>query len=197
MPLTFVSGWAGYPEIYPWLVERGEFLQPFVDMDERTLVRRLQQGRGTLAAWSSGAHMVLKYWRVIEPHYERIILAAPFYDFTSFTPERVVRLMLRQFGKQPEAVLREFLKKCGCARPVSFVPEHAGPLAEGLRYLMQSKAHPAFTGGYKVVLVHGEQDRIVFPEASEDILQYLDGAQYMALPCGHWIPEHELLDLLA
>lgn len=197
MNLTFVSGWAGYSELYPELARRGEFLLPFVDMGERALVQRLRQGKGTLLAWSTGAHMVLKYWGALEPCYERIVLAAPFLDFTSFTPERVVRLMLRGFGSQPENVLNEFLKKCGCRRKVSFVPDHASPLADGLRYLMESRVHPVHTGGEKVVLAHGQHDRIVSPEASEDILHTLHGARFVALPCGHWIPEHELLDLLS
>ncbi|WP_147822525.1 alpha/beta fold hydrolase [Salidesulfovibrio onnuriiensis] len=196
MSLTFVSGWAGYPELYPGLAKRAEFLLPFVGMDERTIVRQLQRGGDTLMAWSTGAHMVLKYWRAIEPHFGRIVLAAPFLDFTSFTPERVVRLMLRQFGKDPGAVLHQFLKNCGCPRTVACDPAHAEPLAQGLRYLLESRAHPAHSGGHKVVLVHGQHDRIVAPEASEDILQHLHGARFLALPCGHWIPENELFVLL-
>lgn len=196
MNLTFVSGWAGYSDLYPTLAARAEFIVPFVDMDERALVQHLRQGEGTLLAWSTGAHLTLKHWRAIEPCYERIILAAPFLDFTMFTPERVLRLMLRQFARQPEAVMETFLKKCGGPRTAAFIPTHVSALADGLRFLLESKAHPAHAGGHKTILVQGEQDRIVAPEAAEDILHHLHGATYHALPCGHWIPEQELAALL-
>lgn len=197
MNLTFVSGWAGYPQLYPTLAGQGTFILPFVDGSERAIVRQLGLGGDVLVAWSLGAHMVLKYWRAIEPHFGRIILAASFLDFTVFIPENVLPDMTSRFGMYPEGVVREYLDLCGCPRKAPFMAGDEKPLAEGLGYLMQSRAHPVHSGGHKVTLVHGQFDRIIPPEGSEDVLQHLSGAQFLALPCGHWIPEQNLLDLIS
>ncbi len=188
----FVSGWAGYPELFPSLSGRGEFLLPFIRHSEHEIFERLKESKAsTLIAWSTGAHIALKRWNLVVDNFDRIILLAPFLCFTDYTSEKVIRLMIRSMRKTPQEVVRLFHKNCGHPSQLTFDDRDVDGLFTGLEYLRASRAMPSHRGAEKTVILHGEHDRIVSSHASEDIWEIMPSATFTALPYGHWIPEHE------
>lgn len=192
----FVSGWAGYPELFPSLAGKGEFLLPFVRHAEREVFDRLDaSAASTLIGWSTGAHMILKRWSRVVNRFERIILLAPFLAFTDHTPEKTVRLMIRGMRRDPEQVVLRFHANCGFNGRGVFREGDAEELISGLEYLCVSRAMPSHLGGRKTILVHGEHDRIVPPHATEDIREIMPDASCQTLACGHYISGHDLVDI--
>lgn len=192
----FVSGWAGYPELFPALAKKGEFLLPFVQHSEREVFERLENSpASTLIAWSTGAHMVLKRWSRVVKKFERIILLAPFLSFTDYTSEKVVRLMARGMQREAKKVVHNFYVNCGFKGMFSYDDNDTAALIEGLEYLRSSRAAVSHLGAEKTTLVHGEYDQIIASHASEDIWEYMPKASYVALSCGHWITDHDIIDI--
>ncbi|QJB55204.1 hypothetical protein [Pseudodesulfovibrio sp. zrk46] len=192
----FVSGWAGYPELFPALKGKGEFLMPFVRHSEREIFERFESSEAsTLIAWSTGAHMALKRWSRVVERFDRIVLLAPFLGFTDYTADKIVKLMIRGMKRDPQSVIDGFLANCGFRGTVPFDPADTESLIEGLEYLRTSRAAASHLGAEKTVLVHGEHDRIVAPLASEDIWETMPKASYMALTCGHWIADNDIIDI--
>lgn len=203
MSTIFLSGWVGFAPLFPILSKQTEFIVPFsLDsegvLDEQRIVRRLSAGGETLLAWSMGAHMVLKQWRVLSGLFRHIVLVAPYYEFTSFVPEQDVRSMLCDWKGAPQRVMATFLARCGYGQSLPLPAELFSPLEQGLEYFLHSRAHAAhlMPGGPKVTLVHGEQDMLIRPDGSEDVMLTMHGARFEALATGHWVPERFLLDLL-
>ncbi|WP_243547321.1 alpha/beta fold hydrolase [Pseudodesulfovibrio tunisiensis] len=194
----FVTGWAGYADLFPNLAARSEFLLPFIHQTEREVFDRLDSTTAsTLVAWSTGAHMVLKRWTRVAPKFDRIVLVAPFLCFTDHVREKLVRHMIRDLRRDDEAVVRAFLRNCGYNGNYRYDRSHLDGLFTGLEYLRASRAMPSNLHAEKVTILHGEHDRIVPPVASEDIWEIMRGATFVALPHGHWIPEDELETFLA
>lgn len=192
----FVSGWAGYPELFPAMADKGEFLLPFVGHSERDIFARLEESdASTLIAWSTGSHMVLKRWSRVVERFDRIILLAPFLAFTDYTSDKVVRLMIRGMKRDAQSVVGEFYKKCGFRGRIPYDGVHTNALIEGLEYLRTSRAAASHLGAEKTTLVHGEHDRIITSHASEDIWEHMPKAACVALNCGHWIGDHEITEL--
>jgi predicted esterase len=189
----FISGWAGYSELFPSLADRYEFMLPFISHSEREIFDRLDSNRGgTLMAWSVGAHMVLKRWSRVIQNFDRIVLVAPFLSFTDYTSEKVVRLMVRSMRNDAQQVVNLFHNNCGFPGKLTIDSHDIKGLFSGLEYLRSSRAMPSHLGAEKTTILHGEHDRIVNPQASEDIWEIMPKATYTALSYGHWIPEDEL-----
>lgn len=194
--ILFVSGWGGYPELFPVLSKRGEFLLPFIRHDERYIFERLEKSpASTLIAWSTGAHMALKRWRQVVANFDKIVLVAPFLSFTDYTSDKVVRLMIRGMRRNATEVVRQFLGNCGYPGTINFNEKDTAALKAGLEYLLASRAAPSHLGGDKTVLIHGEHDRIISNHASEDIWEVMPQANYTAIPGGHFVSDHEIIDL--
>lgn len=190
----FISGWGGYPDLFPALADKGEFILPFVDHDEAEIFKRMELSEAsTLMGWSTGAHMILKRWIRVVERFDRIVLLAPFLSFTDYTDDKIVKLMIRGMRRNPTEVVRQFHAKCGFRGRMEFDIAHTDALIEGLEYLRTSRAIQSHRGAEKTMLVHGEHDRIVAPLASEDIWAIMPEASYTALSCGHWIPDHEIV----
>ncbi|WP_461210494.1 alpha/beta hydrolase [Desulfocurvus sp. DL9XJH121] len=197
--VTFVSGWAGYAALMPRVAETTRFVQPFADLDEAGTLAALRRGGDLLAAWSTGAHMVLKHADELFPLYGRIVLFAPFLSFCAHTPRDTVRAMLENLASQgPERTVRAFWRACGAKR-VDFVPplEHCDRLCAGLRYLLDSLAavEPGRDGG-GVRILHGAGDRVVPMAAGREVASLLAGAWLSIMDFGHLPPERIILDVL-
>jgi len=196
--LTFVTGWAGYPEQFPLISREATVFTPFIEHGEEEILSALAAGEGDLLAWSTGAHMVLKHCDAILPRYARIVLAAPFLRFTDHVPERLLVRMIRGMERDPQKTLAAFYANCAEQTPPAFRPGHAPALLAGLEYLRVSEvnllepleAHAA----ERVVLLHGNKDRIVPPAASEELLPRLPGATLHIANSGHKIAEALMLE---
>ncbi|MUM78621.1 hypothetical protein GKC30_13355 [Pseudodesulfovibrio sp. F-1] len=193
----FVSGWAGYPELYPSLAGKGEFLLPFVGCSEGEIFHRLDVSpASTLIGWSTGAHMILKRWSRVTSRFERIILLAPFLAFTDHVPETAVRAMIRSMRRNPEQTVRRFHADCGYAGRGVYREGDAEGLIAGLEYLRTSRAMPAHPGGSTTILVRGERDRIVPFQATESLRGVMPDASCLTLACGHYISGQDLADVV-
>ncbi len=217
--LIFLSGWAGYPELFPGLapalMEQGRFLTPFAPDCEEAILARLKalakdlDPAPVLLAWSTGAHLALKHRRALFPLFSRVILAAPFVRFIDHVSAVQVKAMLRSLRRDPGTTLADFYRLCARqddpSRPAGnwppLRPEHVPALAQGLQFLLESQAPvPALPDpsrvGPNLVLVHGDQDRVVPPKACREAAALLaaEGHAPRVLTGGHGhLPPQTLL----
>lgn len=198
--LAFVSGWAGHAAQHPRLAAAGRYLVPFTSHSEADIVATLDaDSPEILVGWSTGAHIILKHHARFFGRCERIVLAAPFDSFTRHVDPRALAHMRRGMDRRPQATVETFFDTCGVTTPFrpSFRPEDVPALAAGLDFLRDSVAElPAEVLADNVMLVHGSQDRIVPPAASEALLPCLRGATLLRPHCGHFVAEDTLADLL-
>lgn len=197
-PGAFVSGWAGYPALYPRLAELLDFVVPFTDGGEEEVCARLTGGE-VLAAWSTGAHMVLRLRETVFPRYRRVVLAAPFVAFCDYVPKDTVRAMLDAVRAEgPRRTVRAFWRNCGLAGRLPEVPDADAPALEaGLEYLLTSRAILALgEDGARVRVLHGGADRIVPLEASSHVAGLLSGSWRSLIDAGHHVPEETWLAVL-
>ncbi|RQD55533.1 alpha/beta fold hydrolase [Desulfonatronovibrio magnus] len=187
----FISGWAGFPELFPQISRNFTFVLPFGPEHEYFEQKYVNQHWDTIAGWSLGAHLCLK--KLHELKTSHLILIAPFLDFCTYTPPEKVREMIAGLKRKPQALTRWFWKQCGITRTGIRI-EHHQELLMGLEYLLDSsiKSLPEVTIN-SVTIMHGVRDRIVPARASEILLESIPGACYITLPYGHFIPEAEIL----
>jgi len=195
--LHFVTGWAGDPAQYPRLAAAGPHLRPFLDFAPDELPGLLPARGDVLAAWSTGAHLVLRHAAELLPRFGLVLLLAPFARFTDSFPRRTVLAMLASLEQDPAGTLAAFHANCGEDAPPPFRPEHLPALAAGLRFLADGPAAPgAPVAAANVTVARGTRDRIVRARSLETLLPLLPGAAVAAPACGHKIPEPLVLDLL-
>lgn len=194
----FVSGWAGFPALFPHISSRYPFYLPFVTHTEQEIETALEEGGEYLAGWSTGAHIILKNIDKIMDKYEKIFLFAPFISFCDYFHTQVIMLMIKKMKRDPQAVLHDFYDKCGIT---GFQPETdtniTNGLIEGLEFLMTSRANAeGLNAAEKVILVQGANDMIVNFRASEDVADMLHGEKLITLECGHYIKESRIADII-
>jgi len=197
MQLTFISGWAGLPEFYPAFTSRGRFLTPFFQDSSDQVATTITQGGDLLIGWSLGAHMVLKQIDVALQHFPRILLVAPFLDFSSCVHPRILRRMQQRLLKEPQATIEDFWQLCGIERICPDLgQERVDSLVQGLSYLAASRINPGKVAGEAVSLVHCTQDRVVPAEAFRETAQALGQVEIIEEKYQHLLPEHELLRIV-
>ncbi len=197
MSLTVVSGWAGFPALFPDLPAGTRLLTPFAGLDEAAVLAGLDPGGDELLAWSTGAHLVLKHRHALLPRFGRILLAAPFLRFADCAPQRVVRLMRRGLLADPAGVVRAFHEKCGAVPAPIPAGVRVEELAAGLDFLLESEAaeEPPVPAAHLVV-VHGLADAVVPLAAARRCLAALPGAALRLADGGHFLPGAVLLEAL-
>lgn len=182
----FISGWCGYPELFGGFAESFEFVVPFVTHCVDEIDELLKQGGRNLFAWSTGAHIVLD--ADSRPPFENIVLAAPFLRFTDYTPERILKRMIKRFHQFPKDTVVDFFERCSCCMAPHVRPEDYDSLLEGLQYLLNSgidRVHWDLSG---VQVLHGETDLIVDIHASRELAEST-GCSFKEIEgMGHYIP---------
>ncbi len=196
--LKFVSGWAGFPALFPQISSAYPFYLPFVTHSENEIENALAEGGEILAGWSTGAHIILKNIDSIMNKYEKIFLFAPFISFCDYFHSQAIMLMIKKMKRDPEAVLRDFYDKCGLA---DFVPatdeKTVAALIRGLEFLLESRADVKGCNAVdKVILVQGAADMIVNFRASEDVAEMLHGEKLITIESGHYINEKVIADII-
>ncbi|OEU64874.1 MAG: hypothetical protein BA863_01310 [Desulfovibrio sp. S3730MH75] len=197
MSLIFVGGWATDKDQYPVIFESGKFLIPFVDFKPEELPELISEGGNTLVGWSTGAHILLKECRAHFSTFDNVILIGPFLSFTESFPERLLRKMIAGMSKNPARVLSSFHKNCGENNKIPFFDSQVGALVEGLEYLISSRIEleDEIQIG-NLILVHGNDDKIVRQTAFESVAKNISGGRIVTLDSGHKISEDELLNLI-
>ncbi len=132
--MTFISGWAGFREIFEKIPQNAQFFVPFIDFlpDKTSEIVSLEDD--LLIGWSLGAHLVLKYSFAVRS--KKVLLLAPFLYFCDFVNKRILDRMIRAFEKDKSKVVNEFLKNIGAKAYNKKIPD---VLKEGLDFLKISK----------------------------------------------------------
>ena len=194
--VLFISGWAGYPFLFPSLSKNTKFLLPFVQEEPEDIACQARNFKGSIIiAWSTGAHILLS--RLDEIKNKNIFLLAPFLDFTSFTPEWVLNRMIQGIKKDVHKVVNKFWQKCGIKKQYT-APEENGPgLIDGLKFLSSSKIKLEISDlKSRLFIVHGRKDKIVPFKATEQLCSLLQEAELIMLSTGHYIPEETIKQLV-
>ena len=188
----FISGWAGYRVLFPGLSELAGFILPGENKPGLGLKSALEQEWNTVAAWSLGAHLCLRHMQQIRA--QKLVLAAPFLDFCSVTPRERVLAMLSSLNRSPKTTVRWFWRLCGIKNPPAVPVNDVQGLRKGLELLMKSNVSPqSLRADIPVTIIQGREDKIVPARTAQNILEYLPQARLIFLPCGHFIPEKELI----
>ena len=160
MSLVFVSGWAGFDYLYPNISQKYPFLVPFADQwKEENIVNNLKDTKSDiLIGWSTGAHIILKHIDTIKDNFGYIILVSPFRYFLSFTKEAILNIMIENFKKEPQKVIKNFLKKINA----NYIEHEFNKesMLKGLIFLKESKILK-IKQITKLHIIHGKKDRIV------------------------------------
>lgn len=121
-------------------------------------------------------------------------------DYPHGTPERVLQRMILQLQRNPEVVLDEFFRNVHYPHRESRqakvlrknAPMDIAGLGEGLEYLLESDIRSKVpTIRIPVLLLHGAEDQIIPPGASEWLHDHLPVSRlYTMANAGHALPAH-------
>lgn len=106
--------------------------------------------------------------------------------------QRILHQMIHQFQRDPQAVLDAFWQNCGLDQPVP--PSPAAIQTQLLLHDLQDLGQSLLCADFlarrpKLILVQGQQDRIVDPDRAPALLQALGPhAQLMTLEGPHALP---------
>lgn len=183
---VFLSGWCGFPALFGGFADKFEFLVPFCDdMDIEKLSGR------NLVCWSTGANLALKADRL---DFENIVLVSPFIRFTDYTPERVLKLMIKKFRTAPDAVIKDFMAACGCPDVQLPVIKDYAALGKGLEYLLNSGEGTRETMP-RMTVIHGAHDNVVNVSSGMAVAERYS-AELVRAECGHFVPPEIISEYL-
>ncbi len=116
------------------------------------------------------------------------------------TPERILKRMILQLKRSPEAVLKEFYKNVHHPHPaLKTNPDSTQEeLVAGLEYLQASDVRNSIpTLGIPVLLLHGTEDRIIPPTAAEWLHAHLPDSRLRILKNGsHALSSHHFTKVM-
>ncbi len=198
MRLTFISGWAGCPELYPELAANSRFVSPFLHHTRAEVREAIAAGGDTLVGWSTGAHLVLKHLEQAQQVFSRIILIAPFLAFSDSVSPRVVKRMKLRLQHEAEATVSDFWQLCGheAACP-QLTTEQRDNLSAGLDFLASSVVTPPLPVADHLILVRCTEDRVVSVTAFTAVTAALPTARIKEVQSSHMIPEARFLGMIA
>ncbi|MBM4152591.1 MAG: alpha/beta fold hydrolase [Kiritimatiellaceae bacterium] len=103
--------------------------------------------------------------------------------------EKVLRRMILQLNRSPAAVLADFYQRAGLTPAEPYPELSQQQLVDGLNYLLTNDLRQiASQINIPVLLLHGEQDAIIPPEASDWLARHLPQATSQRIPSeGHCI----------
>ena len=121
-------------------------------------------------------------------------------EYACGTPEKILKRMILQLKRNPEAVLAEFYKNVHHPLPPVKTDPGAslGELVEGLEYLLHSDVRmkvPALK--IPILLLHGTEDRIIPPSAAEWLHKHLPDSQLKLFENGgHALSSHHFAEMI-
>jgi pimeloyl-[acyl-carrier protein] methyl ester esterase len=128
-------------------------------------------------------------------------------EYACGTHEKILRRMIAQLKRDPEAVLEEFFKNVHGpqreSRQAAALRHGAMPalddLAAGLEYLLTADVRDKVPSiGIPVLLLHGTEDRIIPASASEWLHARLPDSQLkLFTKIGHALPAHRFAAIMA
>ncbi len=198
MQLTFISGWAGFPQLYPQLSAGSCFVTPFFQHTGDDVREAIVAGGDTLVGWSTGAHLILSHLEQAQRAFSRIILVAPFLAFSDSVSPRVLKRMKLRLKQDPENTVSDFWQLCGLK---SSCPQldarQVGQLAAGLDFLASSAIISPLPVAQNLTLVHCSKDQVVSETAFAAVAEALPAAEMRKVATPHLVPETQLVRMIA
>jgi hypothetical protein len=198
MHVTFVSGWSGLPCLYPQIAANSDFIVPFYDHAMEQVNAALGKGGDVLIAWSTGAHLVLDQLSLASDKFNHILLIAPFLDFTTSVPARIIQRMHTRLLVEPEATVSDFWRRCGGTQQCPHLnAQQISHLAAGLDLLMNSQVRPIKKSNAQVTLVQCLADQVVLPATFNAVSAALEQTTTIRCHSAHMPPEPELIRIVS
>lgn len=199
--ILLITGWAHGPETVQPLADRlGTVYDVRILTGAEVLKRRAIPPSDVIITGSMGGLLAIE---MLPKRCRKLVLisstarfcAGP--DYPCGTPERMLRLMLRQFRRDPAAVLEAFFRNVhfphrGRGTSVPSDPAALQELEAGLEYLLESDVRDRVASvNVPVLLLHGREDRIIPSTASEWLHARLpDSTLRIFEHQGHALPAH-------
>ncbi len=199
MRVTFVSGWAGLPCLYPHIARQVDFLVPFFSHSPAQIEQALATECELLIGWSTGAHLILKQLELAGRTAGQIILIAPFLDFSSCVASRIVSRMRQRLLREAQATVEDFWARCGNSRQTCppLKTEQIENLARGLDFLNTSTAKPEAGTASRLTLVRCRDDQLIPEAAFQAIRAALGHAAVSTVAAAHLPTEPQLARIIA
>lgn len=191
----FISGWCGAKDLFSEIPDNYKFMLPFLEDYVDDIETEISGGGKTLCGWSTGAHIILKNIKYYSSIFDNVVLVSPFYSFTDYTPEKILKIMIKKIKSAPEEVVRDFYKNCGIEKAGFVINFDSELLAQGLRFLQNSKIEPEIISLNNVYVIHGTKDFIVNVQSGIDVSKNL-ACHFSELDCGHFIDFSKISQVL-
>lgn len=180
-----MSGWSGFSEIYPEISKKYKFIVPFQDPNfSEWYLDEIKQEEDMLVGWSLGANLILK--DIDKLNAKRIILIAPFLNFTDYVNERIVDLMIRAFERDREKCVNDFWARIGIKKDVK--TKINSSLKEGLIFLKKRNNFKEYVHDKNILIIALTIDRILPLKAFMDVQKKIFGS-VIKLYSNHYVEE--------
>jgi len=183
--LIFLSGWSGFREIYPEISKKCKYIVPFEDEGflERYL-NEIKQEEDLIVGWSLGANLIIR--ELDRLNAKRIILIAPFFNFTDYVNKRVIDLMIRSFERNREKCVIDFWSKIGIRTDLQTKVSHS--LKDGLIFLKERNNFNEVYHKRNILVIAPTNDRILPLNAFIEVYKRIFGS-IIKIYSNHYIEE--------
>jgi len=183
--LIFLSGWSGFREIYPEISKKCKYIVPFEDEGflERYL-NEIKQEEDLIVGWSLGANLIIR--ELDRLNAKRIILIAPFFNFTDYVNKRVIDLMIRSFERNREKCVIDFWSKIGIRTNLQTKVSHS--LKDGLIFLKERNNFNEVYHKRNILVIAPTNDRILPLNAFIEVYKRIFGS-IIKIYSNHYIEE--------
>ncbi|WP_448589260.1 hypothetical protein [Thermodesulfobium sp.] len=183
--MIFLSGWSGFREIYPEISKKCKYIVPFEDEGflERYL-NEIKQEEDLIVGWSLGANLIIR--ELDRLNAKRIILIAPFFNFTDYVNKRVIDLMIRSFERNREKCVIDFWSKIGIRTDLQTKVSHS--LKDGLIFLKERNNFNEVYHKRNILVIAPTNDRILPLNAFIEVYKRIFGS-IIKIYSNHYIEE--------
>lgn len=188
---VFISGFGGYEELFPTISSKSKFFKPFIDnLDD--IFSAMHSGGNTLMGWSTGAHIIAGRLPLVADKWKKIVLVAPFDDFTNCFGTRVIDAMIKGMDRDFHKTMNLFYTKCGIRSDFEADIKHRDVLKEGLVFLKNSKIKEGYPAE-NIIVIYGCNDQISKRTGVLNILRLFEKSKFMEVDQPHYISEDILV----
>ena len=186
----FISGWAGFKELFPEINKKYDIFLPFIDfIPGDTEIFFKNKNHKNLIGWSTGSHIILNHLQFFYDKFDKIILFASFDKFTRFYDKRILRLMRKKLKTDTRKVICDFMIKAGM-KNLNLLPEDNLPVNElntGLEYLENCFIQPGkIKNCSKLYLIQGIYDEIVLPDSADELNKFFLNSTLLKVKTPHF-----------
>ncbi|MEO1783563.1 hypothetical protein V4762_00640 [Thermodesulfobium sp. 4217-1] len=183
--MIFLSGWSGFREAYPEISEKCKYIVPF--QHEGFLegyLDEIRQEEDLLVGWSLGASLIIR--NIDKLNAKKIILIAPFLNFTDYVDKRIVDLMSLAFKKNKDKCVIDFWSKIGLRKNIE--TRISKTLQNGLLFLKEKNNFDELYHKKNILIIAPVNDSILPFNAFLDVHNKVFGDLLM-IDSNHYVEE--------